>query len=134
MTSLIRHVTVDCADPYVLATFWAGVLGGSLADDDFPGDPEATVTTAAAALLFVRSDERKSVKNRVHLDVQPQDRTRDEEVERLLLLGATVQGDHRRPDGSGWVTLLDPEGNEFCVERSREELALRSPAMITTDQ
>ncbi|MEU4154214.1 VOC family protein [Streptomyces sp. NPDC026659] len=123
MSSLIRHITVDCADPYVLATFWAGALGGSLADDDFPGDPEAVVTTATAALLFVRSDERKTVKNRVHLDLQPQDRTRNEEVERLLSLGATLQGDHRRPDGSGWVTLLDPEGNEFCVERGAEELA-----------
>ncbi|MFD8915954.1 VOC family protein [Streptomyces sp. NPDC059575] len=125
MSSLIRHVTMDSADPYVLATFWAKVLGGSLADDDFPGDPEAVVTAAAATLLFVRNDERKTVKNRVHLDLQPQDRTRDEEVERLLSLGATLQGDHRRPDGSGWVTLLDPEGNEFCVERSAGELAAR---------
>ncbi|MEU9401237.1 VOC family protein [Streptomyces sp. NPDC048242] len=125
MSSLIRHVTMDSADPYVLATFWAGVLGGSLADDDFPGDPEAVVTAAAATLLFVRNNERKTVKNRIHLDLQPQDRTRDEEVERLLSLGATLHGDHRRPDGSGWVTLLDPEGNEFCVERSAGELAAR---------
>ncbi|MGW1752114.1 VOC family protein [Streptomyces sp. NPDC002092] len=123
MGSLIRHVTVDAADPFVLAGFWAQVLDGSLGDDDFPGDPEAVVTTAAATLLFVRVDDRKAVKNRVHLDLQPQDRTRDEEVERLLLLGATLQGDHRRPDGTGWVTLHDPEGNEFCVERSAEELA-----------
>lgn len=84
----------------------AQVLDGSLADDDFPGDPQP-----------------KTVKNRVHLDLQPQDRTRDEEVERLLALGATLQGDHRRPDGTGWVTLHDPEGNEFCVERSAGERA-----------
>ncbi|MEU9475980.1 VOC family protein [Streptomyces sp. NPDC048191] len=123
MTSLIRHVTVDCADPYALAGFWARALGGSLADDDFPGDPEALVTSASATMLFVRVEDRKSVKNRVHLDLQPQDRTRDEEVERLLALGATLQGDHRRPDGSGWVTLHDPEGNEFCVERGAAERA-----------
>ncbi|GAA3849006.1 VOC family protein [Streptomyces sp. NPDC003328] len=121
MTSLIRHITVDCTDPYALAGFWAQALNGSLADDDFPGDPEASVTSAAAALLFVRVDDRKAVKNRVHLDLQPQDRSRDEEVERLLSLGATLQGDHRRPDGTGWVTLYDPEGNEFCVERSAAE-------------
>jgi len=120
---LIRHLTFDAADPFVLAGFWAQALDGSLADDDFPGDPEAVVTTAAATLLFVRVDDRKAVKNRVHLDLQPQDRTRDEEVERLLSLGATLQGDHRRPDGSGWVTLYDPEGNEFCVERSAVERA-----------
>lgn len=120
---MIRHLTFDAADPFVLAGFWAQALDGSLADDDFPGDPEAVVTTAAATLLFVRVDDRKAVKNRVHLDLQPQDRTRDEEVERLLSLGATLQGDHRRPDGTGWVTLYDPEGNEFCVERSAVERA-----------
>ncbi|MEU6817885.1 VOC family protein [Streptomyces sp. NPDC046860] len=123
MTSLIRHVTVDAADPFVLAGFWAQALDGSLADDDFPGDPEASVTSAAATLLFVRVEDGKAGKNRVHLDLQPQDRTRDEEVERLLSLGATLQGDHRRPDGTGWVTLYDPEGNEFCVERGVSERA-----------
>jgi predicted enzyme related to lactoylglutathione lyase len=123
MGSLIRHVTVDSVDPHALAGFWAEALNGSRADDDFPGDPEATVTTAAGTLLFMGTDERKTVKNRLHLDLQPQDRTRDEEVERLLALGATLHGDHRRPDGSGWVTLRDPEGNEFCVERSAAERA-----------
>jgi predicted enzyme related to lactoylglutathione lyase len=51
----------------------------------------------------------------------PDDRTRDEEVERLLGLGATMVADHRRPDGGGWVTLADPEGNELCIERSAAE-------------
>ncbi|MFJ3337999.1 VOC family protein [Streptomyces sp. NPDC086766] len=123
MTSLIRHLTIDSVNPYALAGFWAQVLDGSLADDDFPGDPEAMVTSAKAVLLFVRVPDRKTVKNRVHVDLQPQDRTRDEEVERLLALGATLQEDHRRPDGTGWVTLHDPEGNEFCVERSAAERA-----------
>ena len=121
MSSLIRHITIDSTDPYLLGVFWAAALDGSLGDDDKPGDPEALVTAAGAALLFVSVDERKTVKNRVHLDIQPQDRTRDEEVQRLLELGAVVQGDHRRADGSGWVTLHDPEGNEFCVERSAAE-------------
>ncbi|MGP9020196.1 VOC family protein [Streptomyces sp. BR1] len=121
MTSLIRHVTFDCADAYRLATFWAAALDGSLSDEDFPGDPEALVTAGSTALLFVTVPDTKSVKNRVHLDLQPEDRTRDEEVARLLALGATVAGDHRRPDGSGWVTMADVEGNEFCVERSAGE-------------
>jgi len=55
MTSLIRHVTIDSADPYAPASFWAQALDGSLADDDFPGDPEAVVTTTAATLLFVQA-------------------------------------------------------------------------------
>jgi len=59
--------------------------------------------------------EGKAVKNRLHLDLQPQGVRRDDEVQRLLGLGATVVGDRRQPDGTGWVTMADPEGNEFCV-------------------
>ncbi|MFF2807161.1 VOC family protein [Streptomyces sp. NPDC058000] len=121
----MRHLTFDCSDAYRLARFWAGVLDGSLADDDFPGDPEALVTAPGSALLFLTVPDAKTVKNRVHVDLQPQDRSRDEEVERVLALGATVVGDHRRPDGTGWVTLADPEGNEFCIERSAAERAQR---------
>jgi hypothetical protein len=53
----------------------------------------------------------------------PTDGTRDEEVARLLTLGATMVADHRRPDGSGWVTTADPEATSFCVERSAAERA-----------
>jgi predicted enzyme related to lactoylglutathione lyase len=65
--------------------------------------------------------EPKTDKNRVHLDLVPADGTRDEEVERLLGIGATLVADHRRPDGTGWVVLADPEGNELCIERSAAE-------------
>ncbi|MEV5282120.1 VOC family protein [Streptomyces sp. NPDC051994] len=123
MTSLVRHLTIDCADAYRLAAFWAQVLDGTLAEDDADGDPEATVTAGGVSLLFINVPDAKTVKNRVHLDLQPQDRSRDEEVERLLSLGATLVGDHRRPDGTGWATMADIEGNEFCVERSAEERA-----------
>ncbi|MFH8367609.1 VOC family protein [Streptomyces sp. NPDC018031] len=121
MTTLIRHITVDCADPYALAGFWSGVLDAPISDEDQPGDDEVLVTAPGAGLLFIRVPEKKTVKNRVHLDLQPQERSRDEEVDRVLALGATLVADHRRPDGSGWVTLADPEGNEFCVERSASE-------------
>lgn len=123
MTSHVRHITIDCADPYALGTFWSQVLGAPLAEDDLPGDPEALLETPGAAVLFVSGPDAKTVKNRVHLDIQPQDRTRDEEVERLLALGATLVGDHRKPNGRGWATLADPEGNEFCVECSAAERA-----------
>ncbi|MFF5016389.1 VOC family protein [Streptomyces sp. NPDC001165] len=119
MTSKIRHVTMDCADAYALGSFWSQVLGQPLHEDDKPGDPMALIE--AAGVLFVTVPEPKTVKNRVHLDLQPQDRTRDEEVERLLALGATLVDDHRKPDGTGWALLADPEGNEFCVERSAAE-------------
>ncbi|MEU1437876.1 VOC family protein [Streptomyces sp. NPDC005786] len=123
MTSHVHHVTVDCADAHKLGTFWAEVLGASLADDDLPGDPEALVETPGAALLFVTVPEPKRDKNRIHLDIQPDDRTRDEEVERLLAIGATLVADHRKPNGRGWATLADPEGNEFCVECGARERA-----------
>ncbi|MBX9425818.1 MULTISPECIES: VOC family protein [Streptomyces] len=126
MSSLVRHVTIDCADAYALATFWAQALDAKVSDDDQPGDEEALVESAGAGLLFIQVPEPKAVKNRVHLDLQPQDRTRDEEVERLLALGATLLDDRRNPDGTGWATLGDPEGNEFCVERSAAERAATS--------
>ncbi|MFF2043092.1 VOC family protein [Kitasatospora sp. NPDC058170] len=116
-------MTIDCADAYPLAEFWVKVLDGKLGEGDEPGDPEVLVESAGAGLLFIVVPEGKSVKNRIHLDLKPLDRTRDEEVERLLALGATLVEDHRAPDGSGWATLADPEGNEFCVERSAAERA-----------
>jgi predicted enzyme related to lactoylglutathione lyase len=119
MTSVVRHVTIDSLDPYALATFWSRVLDLPLAEDDLPGDPMALIEQAG--LLFVAVPEAKSGKNRVHLDLQPTDRLRDEEVERVVALGATLTDDRRNPDGSGWVVLTDPEGNEFCVERSPAE-------------
>jgi hypothetical protein len=45
--------------------------------------------------------------------MRPTDRTREQETERVIALGATKLADHRRPDG--WITLADPEGNEFCI-------------------
>ncbi len=69
------------------------------------------------ALTFARVPEGKTVKNRLHIDVNPTDREQNEEVERLLALGA------RRADvgqgGASWVVLTDPEGNEFCVLATR---------------
>jgi len=66
-------------------------------------------------LLFITVPDGKTVKYRVHLDLRPADRTREQETERILALGASLLADHRRPDGGGWITLADPEGNEFCV-------------------
>ena len=121
----LRHVTVDCSDPYALATFWSRVTGWPMSDEDRPGDPEALLLSPdpVPGLLFIRVPESKTGKNRIHFDWEPTEWTRDEEVERVRSLGATVYEDHRRPDGLGWVTMLDPEGNEFCVERSTGERA-----------
>lgn len=122
MASTIAHITVDAADPYGLGSWWARVLGRQLADDDHPDDPEAFVDLGGGmGLLFVRVPDDKVGKNRIHLDIRPDDRTRDEEIVRLQQLGATEADDRRRPDGTGWMVMRDPEGNEFCVERGALE-------------
>jgi predicted enzyme related to lactoylglutathione lyase len=124
MASSLRNVTVDCTDAGRLARFWAEVLGWNVYRDD---DPEVLVAPTfppmgdGPSMLFIPVPEPRTVKNRVHVDLQPTDRTRDEEVTRLVDLGATVVEDHRSPDGLGWVWLADPEGNDFCVERSAGE-------------
>jgi hypothetical protein len=123
----IRSITVDCADPYRQALFWSEVTGWQEDPDDpnHPDDPEGRiVSTHGINLLFIPVPEGKVVKNRVHLDLWPTERTRDEEVTRLLGIGARLFEDHREPDGTGFVVLTDPEGNEFCVERSAKERGL----------
>lgn len=123
MTSTIRHITIDCANPYGLASFWAEVVGSAVDPEDQPGDDDSLVSLGDGlpGLLFIRVPEAKTVKNRIHFDLQPHDRTRDEEVARLIELGATPYDDRRRPDGRGWMVLSDPEGNELCVEVSAVE-------------
>jgi hypothetical protein len=127
MTARIRNITFDCSDPYALAGFWSQVTGFPEDPDNGnePDDPEALLVAPDGQLnlLFIAVPEGKTVKNRVHLDVMPTDRTRDEEVDRLVALGAALVDDRRRPDGTGWAVLADPEGNEFCVERSAAERA-----------
>jgi Glyoxalase-like domain len=132
LTARLRTITVDCARWEPLVEFWSQALD-FVEDPDNPnnpGDPEGLLvsTRQDIALLFIPVPEAKSVKNRVHFDITPTDRTRDEEVERLLGLGATQVADHRRDDGTGWVTLADPEGNEFDVERSDAERAASASA------
>jgi len=122
----IHNVTFDCADARALAGFWSALTGWNIYFDD---DPEVLVAPTypnpGTGMLFIPVPEGKTAKNRVHLDIEPAHGTRDELVETAVAAGATVLADHRNDDGSGWVTLADPEGNEFCVERSAAE---RGPA------
>jgi hypothetical protein len=125
MTVRIRSITIDCADHHRLAEFWSQATGWQEDPDNpnQPDDPESLLVSPDRQLhlLFIPVPEAKTAKNRVHLDVVPIDGTRDEEVARLMALGATVVADHRRADGSGWVTMADLEGNEFDVERGAAE-------------
>lgn len=128
MTALIRHITVDCVDAYALAGFWSEATGYPRHPEDKPENTEALLIAPdgeGPGLLFVNVPEARCGEpragRRIHLDIMPTDRTRDEEVERLKGIGATEYEDHRKPDGTGWVTMADPEGNLFCVERSATE-------------
>ncbi|WP_329122134.1 VOC family protein [Streptomyces sp. NBC_01465] len=123
MISVVQNVAIDCADAYELARFWSGVTGRPLDPEAEPGAHETQVLLADGPVLhFNQVPEGKTVKNRIHLCLRP-DTSRDPEVDRLLALGAGFLADHRNPDGSGWVILTDPEGNEFCVLRSESDRA-----------
>ncbi len=114
MGAVLREWAIDCNDPRKVADFWSAVLGWSVqASDDVLWMSESGAPFPDVLLVFAHVDEKKSVKNRVHLDVSPVGCDRDEEVARLIGLGAT-----RVDVGQGdvpWVVLADPEGNEFCV-------------------
>lgn len=134
------QIAFDCADPHPLADFWAATLGyeverddelirglleaGRITEDDvLELDGRLVWRTASACkdpggvgprLIFQQVPEGKVAKNRVHLDVRPEADDREAAVSRLEALGAT-----RLWDGAQgpyvWVTMADPEGNEFCV-------------------
>jgi catechol 2,3-dioxygenase-like lactoylglutathione lyase family enzyme len=115
----IQCLCVDTTDPGALATFWQSVLGWRRTYDSADevvleppaGSPEDGVVPD---LLFLRVPERKSGKNRLHLDLRPKDQAA--EVSRLEGLGARG-ADVGQGDGVSWVVMADPDGNEFCVLR-----------------
>lgn len=117
MASRLYNITIDAHDPRALAEFWRQVLDYQVAFEE-PDEVgiEPPDDDAAPALIFVPVPEDRIVKNRLHLDLAPDDQAA--EVERLLGLGA------RRLDiGQGnvsWVVMADPEGNEFCVLTPRD--------------
>jgi hypothetical protein len=119
MASRISHTTFDSLDAYRQSVFWADVLGFAEDPDDpnLPGHEECLIYSPdrAIRLLFIEVPDAKRLKNRVHLDLRPTDRSREDEVARLVAAGATEVADRRRPDGSGWFLLADPEGNEYCI-------------------
>ncbi len=124
MASHIHNFSFNSANPYALAEFWSKITDRPIEEGDKPGDPEVSIDLGNGSNLFFQLDpEPKTERNRLHVCLRPDDRTRDEEVERVLTLGATLFDDRRNPDGTGWAVLRDPEGNEFCVERSEAERA-----------
>jgi hypothetical protein len=127
VTSFISHTTIDCTNAYELSEWWKPVLGYADLEDDpnEPGHEECMIRDPETGhrVLFIEVPDAKQGKNRVHFDLMPREGTRDEELQRLLAHGATEVLDLRGQwgPGSGWMVLADPEGNEFCILRSRTE-------------
>ena len=138
------QVTIDCADPHVLADWWAEALGWVVEPSDeafirrmiaegYARDeqtkqhngvlvwqegqaisPPDSAGVPPRRVLFQLVPESKTVKNRLHFDVRVGPDNIEAEMERLTAAGATFL--HRASQGPhSWVTLADPEGNEFCI-------------------
>lgn len=120
MVSAVLNVTFDCRDAHRVAEFWSAVTGYNLERVDMPGNEFWLASPHEdrwPRLVFVTVPEEKVVKNRVHLDLMPGEAGQARELERLCAVGAVVVDDRRELDPGGWVTLADPEGNEFCLEQ-----------------
>ena len=115
----ITELVLDCTDPERLAAFWCEVLGYEVVDRE-----EVLVEIAPpdrrTTMLFLKNPDRKLQKLRLHIDITATDREQDEELARLLELGAT-RVDIGQGEDASWYTLADPEGNEFCLLSGRAE-------------
>jgi hypothetical protein len=122
----IREIVIDAAQPAALARFWAAALDGySLRPYDAAEverlaalgrtpetDPTVAVDGPGPTLFFQESAEPKRSRNRLHLDLRGGPRIA--EVRRLCALGARIRDEH-----PSFTVMLDPEGNEFCVQEPR---------------
>jgi hypothetical protein len=122
MACRFSELVVDSRDPEALAAFWAAVLDyrvlGREEDGAVEIGPEAGFGGPAPTLVFGPVADPTPGKLRLHIDVNATDREQDEELERLLGLGAT-RADVGQSGDEGWYVLADPEGNEFCLLKSR---------------
>ncbi|MDG4827553.1 VOC family protein [Asanoa sp. WMMD1127] len=107
-----ENLVVDARDPARLARWWAEALSYQITYEK-PDEVEIRRTPdELPGLIFVPVPETKGVKNRLHIDLRPDDQ--EAEVERLVDMGARHVDIGQSP-GAGWIVLADPEGNEFCV-------------------
>jgi hypothetical protein len=131
----VSHTTVDCHDAYALSEWWREILSYELDSDDpnEPGHEECSIhdPESGHTLLFIEVPDTDLPDKRVHFDVRPRERSRDDEVAWLQTRGARLIADHRGiyGPGTGWVILGDPEGNQFCVLRSEAEVARQNQAV-----
>ncbi|MBV9594962.1 MAG: VOC family protein [Actinobacteria bacterium] len=122
MANRITSLCIDCADAELLANFWCEVLGYRVIERDEGG---VRIGASPEDPIFIDflpvPDGPKTAKNRLHVDLNATDRDRDAELDRLVGLGAQriEIGQSEAPEPVSWYVLADPEGNEFCLLRTR---------------
>ena len=117
----LHHIVIDTHDLPRLAQFWTQALGWKVLSERENEIVIGTDENAPLGVCFMPVTDRKIVKNRVHLDITTAAEDRDQEIERLLALGAR-RADIGQTGAESWTVLADPEGNEFCVIRPKETL------------
>ena len=119
MACRLTELVLDARDPEALARFWCEVLGWVELDREGPDVIEVGAAPGALPTLVIsRTADLRRGKLPLHLDVNPTDRDQAAELERLLALGARPVEIGQSGDEQ-WHVLADPEGNEFCLLRSR---------------
>lgn len=127
MSVLVSHTSIDCHDAYALSRWWQTVLAYAEDPEDpnLPGHEECAIfdPETGHTLLFLQVPDEELPAKRIHFDVRPRQRPQAEEIDWLREQGAREVADHRgiHGPGSGWVIMADPEGNQFCVLKSRAE-------------
>lgn len=117
MAVRLHSITFDCADPPIMARFWASVTGYQIGRCEGYFAELSGDGSVGPGFMFLKVPEARSAKNRVHLDLGAEEL--EGELERLVGLGAVLVARHQEY-GVTWAELLDPEGNVF-------DLALHAP-------
>jgi hypothetical protein len=122
MACRVSELVLECRDPDVLARFWCEVLDFVVLDREAGGlveiGPRQGFGGPQPTIVLLPTVEPKGAKSRLHLDVNATDREQDAELERLFTLGARP-ADIGQTGEESWHVLADPEGNEFCLLKSR---------------
>ena len=117
----LHHIVIDTHDLPRLAQFWTQALGWKVLSEREHEIIIGTDENAPVGICFMPVTDQKIVKNRVHLDITTEAQDRDQEIDRLLGLGAQ-RADIGQTGEESWTVLADPEGNELCVIRPKETL------------
>jgi catechol 2,3-dioxygenase-like lactoylglutathione lyase family enzyme len=122
MACRIGQLVLKCRDLDALARFWCEVLDfvelEREADVFIEIGPREGFGGPQPTLFLIRDDDPENQHARLHIDVNPTDRDQDAELERILAAGAELV-DIGQPSEASWHVLVDPEGNEFCLLKSR---------------